>query len=90
MLAALIGGGAVVLSRRGSLFGSSGGTPTSPAAAASTGTAGALSPEATVQAYYAAITAHRYLVAWHLGAEREPGRQLRALRGRVQPRPSGT
>jgi len=68
VLAALIGGGAVVLSRRGSLFSSLSGTPTSPTAAASTGAAGPLRPEATVRAYYAAISARRYLVAWHLGA----------------------
>ena len=77
-----------MLSRRGSLFGSFGGAPTSPAAAASTGRPG-LGPEATVRAYYAAISTHRYLVAWHLGAN-EPGRQLRPLHGRLQPGPSGT
>jgi hypothetical protein len=68
VLAALIGGGTVVLIRRGSLLNSLTGTPASPTAAASAGTAGAPGPAATVQAYYAAITARRYLVAWHLGA----------------------
>ena len=64
LLAAGLAGGAAALSHRLSPFSTSGGAPTSPA---STAPPGALSPEATVQAYYAAITAHRYLAAWRLG-----------------------
>ena len=66
MLAVLAGGGAVVLSRRDSLSSAFGGGPSSPAAAGSTRPLG---PEATVRAYYRAISTHRYLLAWHLGAK---------------------
>ncbi len=78
VLAALIGGGAVVLSRRGSLSGAFGGTSSPPAAAASTGLLG---PEATVRAYYRAISIHRYLVAWHLGAKNLGGNYAHFMAG---------